>query len=857
MTLFAAFNVLLHRLSGQEDLVVGVPIAGRNRAEIEDLLGFFVNSLALRTDLGGQPDFRGLLARVRQVALDAYAHQDLPFERLLQELRLERDLSRTPLFQVYFNFQSYAGALPAIPGLAAESLAGEEELAKFDLTLYVLDQSDGWVRLDLVYNADLLSAGRCGEMLAQFQGLLAQAVAQPDAAADRFSLLTPASLQVLPDPTRELDGGWHGPVHGFLTAWAARDPERPAVSDPAGSWSYGELEAQSNRLAHRLLADGLGRQEVVAIYAHRSATLVWAVLGALKAGAAFVVLDPSYPPARTIEILRLARPRCWLAMQAAGAVPEPLARFVAGLPGCRALELPPWHAFGNAFAGLPEHAPGVPVGPDDLACIAFTSGSTGAPKGILGRHGPLSHFLPWQSERFGLTGADRFSLLSGLAHDPLQRDLFTPLFLGARICIPDPAEIVVPGQLSAWMARQGVTVAHLTPAMGQVLTEGGPRAAERLPALRHVFLVGDILTRRDVARLQRLAPGVTCVNLYGSTETQRAVGYSVTAAVGPAEQRGKEVLPLGRGMADVQLLVRNRAGERAGIGELGEIAVRSPHLARGYLADEAATARKFVVNPSTGRPGDRLYLTGDLGRYLPDGEVAFAGRADSQVKIRGYRIELGEIEAQLGRVAGVREAVALATEAAGADGRLVAFVVREPGEPAAALLAAGLRDHLRTVLPAYMVPGSLVFLAEIPLTPNRKVDRRALLQLASAERESGADFRAPRTQAELLIAGALREALGVERVGAEDNFFDLGGNSLLLLQVQSRLQALFQREVPVLELFSNPTVAALARFLTPTEREAPVAVNDHEAAQVEAGKQRRLRRFQTNQKAAGRRRGES
>jgi amino acid adenylation domain-containing protein len=860
MSLFAAFNLLLQRYSGQDDLLIGIPIAGRNRAQIEDQIGFFVNSLVLRTDLSGQPAFGELLARVRHVALDAYTHQDLPFEQLLQELRPERDLSRTPLFQVFFNFQSLADSSLAIPGLTVENLSSPEDFSKFDLTLYVMEEGDGGIRLDLVYNTVLFTAARSREMLAQLELLLIQVAAQPDAPIDSYSLLTPEARRLLPDPAAELDASWIGPVHQHLSSWAVREPSRLAVTDAGGSWSYGELEAQSNRLAHRLAAGGIGRQEVVAIYAHRSATLVWAVLGVLKAGAAFVVLDPAYPAARIIETLRLAQPRAWLEMTAAGAVPEPLAGFVTELPGCLCLALPPWTECtgGGPVAGQPATDPGVPVGPDDLAYIAFTSGSTGAPKGILGRHGPLSHFLPWQQRELGLTGEDRFSLLSGLGHDPLQRDLFTPLYLGAAICVPDPAEIAVPGRLSAWMRRQAVSVAHLTPAMGQLLTESGAGAAEALTALRYVFLVGDVLTRRDVARLRRLAPGVACVNLYGSTETQRAVGYHVVdaaeaadAAPGAGEPSGKEVLPLGRGMQDVQLLVLSRAGQMAGIGEVGEISMRSPHLARGYLGDASGTADRFLANPFTARAGDRLYRTGDLGRYLPDGEVAFAGRADTQVKIRGFRIELGEIQAQLGRLPGVREAVVLATDEDGAGRRLVAYAVLEPAA-APPPSTAELRAHLKAALPAYMVPSAFVLLPRMLLTPNGKIDRRALLALATAQPASDAAYRAPQTRAEVVIAGILREVLGVERVGAEDNFFDLGGNSLLLVQVQSRLQAAFEREVAVLDLFSNPTVGALARHLAPPavpEPSAGGAAGD-DAEKLKAGRDRLRRRFKQNQDTA-------
>ncbi len=371
-----------------------------------------------------------------------------------------------------------------------------------------------------------------------------------------------------------------------------------------------------------------------------------------------------------------------------------------------------------------------------------------------------------------------------------------------------------------------------------------------------MLLVGDVLTRRDVDRLQRLAPRVTVVNLYGSTETQRAVGYHVARDAAPAPfpfpgapagapgplpagLRGKEILPCGRGMKDVQLLIFAGAGQLAGVGEVGEVAVRSPHLARGYLGDPQATAEKFQVNPFTGHAGDRLYRTGDLGRYLPDGEVAFAGRADTQVKIRGYRIELGEIEAQIGRVPGVRESVVLASDSEAADKRLVAFVVAQPG---AELAVPELRTHLRQALPAFMVPAAFQLLPSLPLTPNGKVDRKLLLQRAKKPVETAMDYIAPRNDLEAAIAAILRDVLKVERVGVEDNFFELGGNSLLLVQAQSRLQAAFDRELPVFELFNHPTVRELAAFLGARTEAAPAA-DDGTAAQLRVGKDRLRRRL--------------
>ncbi len=575
MTLLAGFAVLLHRFGGQEDILTGIPIAGRQHREIEPLIGFFLNSLVLRSDLSGRPSFRELLRRVRRAALDAFAHQDLPFERLLQDLRPERDLSRTPLFQVYFNFQNLPEPPFAMPGVEVEEVLEVEELSKFDLTLYVHDDGSE-VRLHLVYNATLFAAERIAEALRQYLAVLEQAAAEPDAPAASFSLVTAAARHLLPEPTQQLDDGWAGAVHQHLAAWARRAPDRLAVTDPGGAWTYADLDRQSNRLANRLLAAGVGgarREDPVAIYAHRSATLVWAVLGTLKAGAAFVILDPAYPAARLIDIVRVARPRAWLEMAAAATPPPALAAAVAELPDCLRLRLPPWPdcgVRGGPLAGSPESDPEVACGPESLAYIAFTSGSTGMPKGVLGRHGPLSHFLPWQTAELGLHGDDRFSLLSGLSHDPLQRDLFTPLFLGAAICVPDPAEILGAGRLAAWMREARVSVAHLTPAMGQLLTESGAAGAAAgaagagseypvgspppppLDDLRFVLLVGDVLTRRDVDRLQRLAPRVTVVNLYGSTETQRTRRLSPgcarrqpAAAARPvaAALRGKEVLP--------------------------------------------------------------------------------------------------------------------------------------------------------------------------------------------------------------------------------------------------------------------------------------------------------------------------
>ena len=685
----------------------------------------------------------------------------------------------------------------------------------------------------MVYNTDLFDEGRMRQMLGQFDSLLAQVCASPGGRINDFSLLTPRRARILPDPAQPLNPDWQGAVHERFARQAARDGKRLAVEDKDDIWTYGELDARANQLARRLRESGVVNEDVVAIYARRGASLVWALMGILKSGAAFMVLDPAYPPSRLIDCLDIARPRALLELEGAPELPPALEEYLADAGLCCRLRLPDRaEAEARGFLGeLPTTAPEVEVGPDSLAYVAFTSGSTGRPKGIMGRHGPLTHFQPWLERTFGLCASDRFSLMSGLAHDPLHRDVFTPLQTGAAICVPDPEEIGVPGRLGEWMREVGVTVTHLTPAMGQLLTEVAPGAeACRVTTLRYAFLVGDVLTRRDVARLRELAPNVTVVNYYGSTETQRAVGYHVVtepaAAGGGTGARPKEVLPLGKGIEDVQLLVLGGRGELAGVGEVGEVYVRSPHLARGYMGDETLTRERFLPNPFGAAPGDRMYRTGDLGRYTPDGNVEPLGRADLQVKIRGFRVELGEIEAVLGQHPSVREAVVIAREDVPGDKRLAAYVVGQEG-PAAP--AAELRAYLKERLPDYMLPSAFVPLDALPLTPNGKVDRRALPAPDDSARAGRDDYAAPRTHVEERLAAVWAEVLGLSRVGVHDNFFELGGHSLLATQLISRLQDAFDVKLSLRSFFVAPTVAELA-----------VAVGQARAAETEADELARI-----------------
>ncbi|MGH7835122.1 MAG: condensation domain-containing protein, partial [Candidatus Binatia bacterium] len=416
MTLLAAFQILLYRHTGQEDIVVGSPIANRNRTQIEGLIGFFINSLVLRSDLSGDCTFRELLGRVREVTLGAYAHQDLPFEKLLEELRPGRDLSRTPLFQIFFNMVNVGEISLELSGLKAQPLSTANPASKFDLTLYVRERDQG-LQFNLVYNVDLFNQDRMAEMLRQYERLLSQIAHNPDHTISSFSLLTPAAEKLLPNPAEPLGSEWAGAVHDRLSYQAERLPQQPAVIDPYDRWTYQELNARSNQLAHCLLESGIQREEIVALYGHRSASLVWAMLGILKAGAAFLILDPAYPEERLIDYVRDAEPRGFIRLETAGKVPEELEKAVEKTVRCRCT-LPRLSALRSAgrLQSYSTADPKIAIGPDDLACLSFTSGSTGKPKGVLGRHGPLSHFLPWQVKTFPVGSQDRFSLLSGLSH---------------------------------------------------------------------------------------------------------------------------------------------------------------------------------------------------------------------------------------------------------------------------------------------------------------------------------------------------------------------------------------------------------------------------------------------------------
>ncbi|HYH46880.1 MAG TPA: amino acid adenylation domain-containing protein, partial [Thermoanaerobaculia bacterium] len=659
MVLAAAFQVLLHRLTAQEDVALGYPIAGRGQQATEGLIGVFLNTLVLRTRIVPDERFRDLLARVRQSALDAYANQDVPFEKLLEDLQPERDLHRTPFFNVLLNVLTFAPRPAAFGGVQAAEIPLGDTTAKLDLTLYASDTGRR-LAIDWTYRTGRLSEARVAALADSFAALLGQLAENPDAVVAELSLLSrEAREQVLPDPRQLLPLCWEGPVHQRFMAAAGRFPERRAVADARGTWTYAQLERESARLARGLAERGIGPGAVVAVHADRSAGLVWALLGILRAGAAFAILDSRHPDAHLTRQARLAAPRAWIRLAGAPVPGAELAAVLAELPRRARLVLPA--APGTVpeeLRDVPAEAPAVDLGPHDLAYLAFTSGSTGLPRCIAGPHAPLAHFVDWHAAASGFGPDDRFSLLSGLAHDPLLRDVFTPLAVGASVEVPGEEILREPPALRAWLRERRVTAAHLTPALAQLLALGLDDGSAEEPAdtLRAVFTSGEQLRESDITRLGWFLPHVRWVNFYGATETPQGISWQPVAM--PAAGRARDLpVPIGRGIEGVQLLVLQAAGGLAGIGEIGEISVRSPYLATGYAGDPAATAERFAPNPLSLTPGERIYRTGDLGRYEPDGAVRFAGRRDQQVKIRGYRVELREVEGLLQRHPAVARAV--------------------------------------------------------------------------------------------------------------------------------------------------------------------------------------------------------
>ncbi len=803
MTLLAAFTVLLQRYSGRDDLVVGSPIAGRERPETEGVIGFFTNTLALRTDLSGDPTFLELLGRVREVALGAYAHQALPFERLVEELKPDRDLTRTPVFQVMFALQNLPRSARRLRGLTLRHIELGKGTAKFDLGLSLSDRKDGLSGV-FTYSTDLLDAGSVERLARSYQVLLAEILRDPAARISRLPLLSAAERHRLvsewnPEvpPSPSLRG-----IHQLVEDQAARTPDAPAVICQDQRLSYAEFNRRANRLAHALLARGVGPDAAVAVFLERSAGLAVAVLGILKAGGAYLGVDPDTPPKRMRTILADAGVRLVLTHRSASgslpALPEGVA--LLGLESCE----------GTSGPGPADHDPVGCRSPEQLAYLIYTSGSTGLPKGVAVPHSAVASFSTTAAQIYGLGPGDRVLLSASLTSDFSVEEMFPAWVSGAAVVVRPPGPHSPGQEFSDLLEHGGVSLALIPTAFWDAWVQELHRSGRSLPrSLRIVSVGGEAARATTLDRWRTLAGSRTrWFNTYGPTEaTVEATAYEPAPGV---ESLGDGGVSIGRPLPHARVYLLDRHLDPVPLGVAGEICIGGRALARGYLGRPALTAARFLPDPFAAEPGARLYRTGDLGRLRADGTLEFLGRLDAQVKLRGFRVEPGEIEAALSSHPDVRHAAVLVREEAPGERRLVAYLVPEPGREHS---PAALRSWLRDRLPEPMLPAAFVALEALPLTPNGKVDRTALPAPGPERALGDGGFEAPRTELETAVAAIWAEVLGTDRIGVRDNFFESGGHSLLATQVIARVRAATGIELPLRVLFEAPTVAGLAERL--------------------------------------------
>ncbi|HEX6292495.1 MAG TPA: amino acid adenylation domain-containing protein [Herpetosiphonaceae bacterium] len=815
MTLLAAFQTLLFRYSGQADILVGTPIANRTRKDLEGLIGVFVNTLVLRTKLSGNPPFRDLLGRVRQTALGAFAHQDLPFERLVEVLQPARDPSRSPLFQVMLVLQNAPSEALKLPGMAFEPIAVDSGTAKFDLMLVMTEGADGLTGT-LEYNSDLFDHDTMARLLDHYHTLLNGIVAHPETRLADLPLVPAAEWQqmVLWNATRT-DYPHDRCVHDLVAAQAARTPSAPAVVFPDEQCRYVELNMRANQLAHYLQALGVGRGTLVGVCLERSLAFVVSVLAILKAGGAYVPLDPTYPAERLQFML------------------EDTATPVVITEAALAVSLPPHRAeivcldtAADRVNAQRTNDPAHQAMSEDLAYVLYTSGSTGRPKGVMVPHRAITR-LVCNTNYVQFTTDDRIGMVSNVSFDAATMELWGPLLNGGRIVGVSREVVLAPTTFAAYIRTYRIDTMFLTSALFNHMAHSVPDA---FATMRAVLVGGDALDARSIATVLAAGGPRRLLNGYGPTEsTTFAAWYEITRV-----SQGARSIPIGYALANTQLYVLDRHARPVPIGVPGELYIGGAGLAHGYLNQPALTADTFVPDPFSGDVGARLYRTGDSARYQADGAIEFLGRLDQQVKLRGFRIELGEIEAVLGQHPALADVAVVMREDQPDDKRLVAYVVEhsEPGalldglragDPArdraqddtthARVHASELRTFLKERLPDYMVPSAFVVLDALPLTANGKLDRRALPPPMQSHPAPDHMFVAPRTPIEDMLAHLMMELLRLEHVGVYDNFFALGGHSLLAVQLIARIRAQVGIEIPVRILFESPTVADLGAYL--------------------------------------------
>jgi amino acid adenylation domain-containing protein/FkbM family methyltransferase len=798
MTLLAAFQALLYRYTGQDDIIVGTPVANRNRQEVEHLIGFFVNTLVLCTNLKGNPSFIELMRRVRDVTLEAYAHQDLPFEKLVQEIQVRRDLSRTPLFQVLMIFQNVPRTAEGLPGLTATELITEDRWSNFDLTLWVTEVPQG-LACTLEYNTDLFDAAPVQRMIEHFQLLVESAINDPSQPISSLQLSGSSERNRLLNEWNNTQSDYPS-ASSFIElfeAQAATTPDRVAVVDEHEQLTYAELNRRANRLAHKLIKAGVRSDGLVGLLSERNAGFLTAILGIFKAGGAYLPLDPRSPAARQRQVLEQSGVK-WVLIEAGkqSLIEQTLALF----SDCE----PPQVLVLNDLLATDENAqnPGVQRSPSELVYVIYTSGSTGVPKGVMiEQRGMLNHLYA-KIVDLQITESDVVAQTASQCFDISVWQYLAALLTGGRVAIFDDNIAMDGTRLLNAASSRGVTVLETVPSLLRVMLQTEEHAATE--NLKWLLLTGEALPPQICREWRKQYPDVRLLNAYGPTECSDDVTHYEIAEA-PVEEVART--PIGKGVSNTQLYIVDRFQQLAPAGVFGELLVGGEGVGRGYLNDAGRTAEVFIPDGYGARSGARLYRTGDIVRWLDGGVLEYIGRVDHQVKVRGNRIELGEIEAALSKHSAVRDNVVETRTDEDGSRFVVAYVVLDD-EVASDLNE--LRTYLQEQLPDYMVPSMFMPLSQLPLTANGKIDRRALPAPSRDTLVRVRDYVAPRDEVEAEVARIWSEVLGVEKAGVNDDFFELGGHSLLATQVVSRIRKSFQIEFPLRTLFEQTTIASLA-----------------------------------------------
>lgn len=789
MTLLAAFKILLYRYTGQNDIVVGTPVANRQRPELEDLIGFFVNMLALRTDLSKNPNFRQLLAQVRQTALGAYDHQELPFEKLVDELQLQRDLSRPPLFQVLFVWQNTSRSAFELPGLILNRMDINYPTAWFDWSLYMWEE-DGHLAGALEYNTDLFEADTIARTLEHFRTLLEGIAANSNRRLSDLPLLPEVERRQLFNNWNETETAYPREkcFHDLFEAQVERTPEAVAVVFENEQLTYRELNQRANQMARYLSrCCGVKPETMVGICVERSPAMIVSLLGIMKAGAAYVPLDPAFPLERLRFMLEDSQAPVLLTTKST------IENFQLNFENLKLVYLDSdWPAIAQENL---ENSPSV-VTLNHLAYVIYTSGSTGKPKGVAITQRSLVNFLGAMREQPGMTASDILLSVTTLSFDIAALEIYLPLMTGGRLVLVHHETTKDGAQLSAQLAEADATIMQATPATWRLLLESGWLGCSYLK-----ILCGGEALPGDLAE-KLLAKSAALWNMYGPTETTIWSGvYRVTSAKG--------TVPIGQPIANTQFYILDAHLNATPIGVPGELHIGGDGLARGYMNRPELRAEKFIPDPYGNTQGSRLYKTGDRARYLPNGCIEFLGRLDHQVKLRGFRIELAEIEAVLREHPQVRTGAVIVREDIPGVKRLVAYVVPAPAFNTHEIIMPELRLHLAAKLPDYMVPQVFVFLEILPLTPNGKLDRRALPAPEASRSETNGAYVGPRTSLEQTLATIWANCIGVEKISIHDNFFAIGGDSILSMKIIARAGQAGLRLTPK-QIFSHQTIAELA-----------------------------------------------